>query len=94
MTERLSVMALVLVQHDISGAIVEIDEIHLAHPVLGPHYKRVRTNANGKVYAWNAKDPDTNQDTEVKAVVTDAGIVQTDLETAAEVTVAKTEGKK
>lgn len=44
-------MALVLVQHDISGQVVEIDEIHLAHPVLGPHYKRVRVNEDGKVYA-------------------------------------------
>ena len=51
-------MALVLVQHDISHEVVEIDDIHLAHPVLGPHYKRVRVNANGKVYAWGAKDPD------------------------------------
>lgn len=51
-------MALVLVQHDISHEVVEIDEIHLAHPVLGPHYKRVRVNAAGKVYAWGAKDPD------------------------------------
>jgi hypothetical protein len=51
-------MALVLVKHDISGEVVEIDEIHLAHPVLGPHYKRVRRNAAGKVYAWNETDPD------------------------------------
>jgi hypothetical protein len=67
-------MAKVLVQHDISGQVVELDEIQLAHPVLGPHYKRVRVNANGKVYAWNAKDPDADEDTEVKAVVTDSGI--------------------
>lgn len=52
-------MALVLVKHEISGQVVEIDEVHLAHPVLGPLYKRVRRNANGKVYAWNEKDPDT-----------------------------------
>lgn len=43
-------MTLVLVQHAISGQIVELDEVHLAHPVLGPHYRRVRVNANGKVY--------------------------------------------
>lgn len=52
-------MALVLVKHEISGQVVEIDEIHLAHPILGPLYKRVRKNANGKIYAWNEKDPDT-----------------------------------
>ena len=68
-------MALVLVKHDISGEVVEIPEEQLAHPILGPHYKRVRVNANGKVYAWNAKDPDTDEETEVKAVLTDTGIV-------------------
>lgn len=55
-------MALVLVKHDISGEVVEIDEIHLAHPVLGPHYKRVRRNAAGKIYAWNEADPDAEKD--------------------------------
>lgn len=57
-------MALVLVKHEISGQVVEIDEVHLAHPVLGPLYKRVRRNANGKVYAWNEKDPDTVDEVE------------------------------
>lgn len=72
-------MALVLVQHDISGQIVEIDEIHLAHPVLGPHYKRVRVNANGKVYAWNAKDdPDEDSETEVKSVLRDGVVIDSD----------------
>lgn len=52
-------MALVLVKHDISGEVVELPEEQLAHPVLGPHYKRVRRNAAGKVYAWNEQDPDT-----------------------------------
>lgn len=55
-------MALVLVKHDISGEVVEIDEIHLAHPVLGPHYKRVRRNAAGKIYAWNESDPDAKDE--------------------------------
>lgn len=55
-------MALVLVKHDISGEVVEIDEIHLAHPVLGPHYKRVRRNAAGKIYAWNETDPDAEKE--------------------------------
>ncbi len=65
-------MALVLVKHDISGEVVEIDEIHLAHPILGPHYKRVRRNAAGKVYAWNESDPDTvdEKDPEPKAGLT------------------------
>jgi hypothetical protein len=44
-------MALIWVQHDISGVILELDEVQLAHPVLGPHYKPVRVNPeNGKVY--------------------------------------------
>lgn len=43
-------MTKILVQHDISQQIVEIEEVHLAHPVLGPHYKRVRVDENGKVY--------------------------------------------
>lgn len=77
-------MALVLVQHDISGVVVELDEAQLAHPILGPHYKRVRVNANGKVYAWNSKDPDTDSDTEVKAVLTDAGIQSPDVQEAAD----------
>lgn len=51
-------MALVLVKHDISGQVVELPEEQLAHPVLGPHYTRVRRNAAGKIYAWNEKDPD------------------------------------
>lgn len=37
-------MALVLVRHEISGVTVEIDERHLAHPVLGPLYKVVSKN--------------------------------------------------
>jgi hypothetical protein len=55
-------LALVLVKHDISGEVVEIPEEQLAHPILGPHYKRVRRNAAGKIYAWNEADPDAQQD--------------------------------
>ncbi len=55
-------MALVLVQHDISGQIVELDEVHLAHPVLGPHYKRVRVNKNGKVFVLDPLVPDVDFD--------------------------------
>jgi hypothetical protein len=42
----------VLVMHDVSKQIVEIDERHLAHPILGPHYHIVRTDPKtGKQYA-------------------------------------------
>lgn len=65
-------MALVYVKHEVSGQVVEIDEIHLAHPVLGPLYKRVRVNAAGKVYAWNEKDPDTvDEETETQDAKTE-----------------------
>lgn len=37
-------MGMVLVRHEISGQTVEIDERHLAHPVLGPLYKVVKVN--------------------------------------------------
>ena len=60
-------MALVLVQHDISGQVVELEETQLAHPLLGPHYTRVRVNANGKVYVLGSKDPDADaENTEKK----------------------------
>ncbi len=88
-------MALVLVEHDISGQVVEIEEHQLAHPILGPHYKRVRVNAAGKVYAWNAKDPDADDaDTEVKAVLTDAGIVPAEVEEPVANVKAVTHSKK
>ncbi len=41
-------MALVLVWHDISNEVVELEERHLAHPVLGQHYHIVKTNDDGK----------------------------------------------
>lgn len=63
-------MALVLVQHDISKQIVEIDEIHLAHPILGPHYKRVRVNENGKVFALNPTDADEESDADISEIDT------------------------
>jgi hypothetical protein len=43
-------MAKVLVWHDVSEQFAEIDERHLAHPVLGPHYHVARLNADGKPY--------------------------------------------
>lgn len=43
-------MAMVLVWHDVSEQIVEIDERHLAHPILGPHYHIARVNKEGKPY--------------------------------------------
>jgi hypothetical protein len=57
---------LVLVQHDISKQIVEIDEIHLAHPVLGPHYKPVRVNDDGKPFVLNPVADDVDE-TDVEA---------------------------
>ncbi len=65
-------MALVLVQHDISGQIVELDEIHLAHPVLGPHYKRVRVNKNGKVFVLDPLVPDLGDEDDETDEVTDS----------------------
>lgn len=59
-------MALILVQHDISGVIVELDEVQLAHPVLGPHYKPVRVNENGKVYALKPDVSDADEKKEDK----------------------------
>ena len=46
---------MVLVWHDISEQFVEIDERHLAHPILGPHYHIARVNDEGKPYLPNAK---------------------------------------
>lgn len=56
-------MAVILVQHQVSQQIVEIDEIHLAHPVLGPLYKPVRVNDSGKPYVLNPVDDDEPEDT-------------------------------
>jgi hypothetical protein len=43
---------MVLVWHDVSEQIVEIDERHLAHPILGPHYHIARIDEKtGKPYA-------------------------------------------
>lgn len=58
-------MALILVQHDISGQIVELEEVQLAHPVLGPHYKPVRVNEDGKVYVLKPVAPE-NEDKDDK----------------------------
>jgi hypothetical protein len=55
---------MVLVWHDISELFVEIDERHLAHPILGPHYHIARVNSDGKPYipqrgkSADAKDSD------------------------------------
>lgn len=57
-------MATVLVQHVVSKQIVEIDEIHLAHPVLGPLYKPVRVNEDGKVFALKPVADDAPEDDE------------------------------
>jgi hypothetical protein len=43
-------MAKVLVWHDVSEQFAEIDERHLAHPVLGKHYHIARVNSEGKPY--------------------------------------------
>ena len=45
-------MATVLVWHDVSEEFAEIDERHLAHPILGPHYHIARIDEKtGKPYA-------------------------------------------
>ncbi len=41
---------MVVVWHDVSEQFAEIDERHLAHPILGPHYHVARLNAEGKPY--------------------------------------------
>jgi hypothetical protein len=57
-------MALVLVKHDISGVVVELDERHLAHPVLGQHYHIVKTKDDKPVtdLAGEAKVEDQKAD--------------------------------
>ncbi len=84
-------MALVLVQHDISKQIVEIDEAHLAHPVLGPHYKRVRVNEDGKVYVLQPGEVDAPaDDSDVDA----AELSNTEREADANAAAKREEGKK
>jgi hypothetical protein len=47
---------MVLVWHDVSEQFVEIDERHLAHPILGPHYHIARVNDDGKPYVPGSKE--------------------------------------
>ena len=49
---------MVLVWHDVVGPdhFVEIDERHLAHPILGPHYHIARLSEDGKPIKPNAKE--------------------------------------
>lgn len=49
-------MAVITVRHKVSNVITEIEDIHLAHPVLGPLYEVVRTNDAGKPYVLETGD--------------------------------------
>lgn len=77
-------MAMVLVWHDVSEEFAEIDERHLAHPILGPHYHIARIDPKtGKPYAIATqkaklkKTGEADPDAEVQKIA-DAAAVETD----------------